>query len=95
MELPYGLGTRNPEAKVRVLPRLALTSKGIVGVSHTTLVILLAAAGSLHVPASAVFMLLGVDTLVDMGRTAMNVVGNRMAAAVAARWEQDLLRARD
>jgi Na+/H+-dicarboxylate symporter len=53
-------------------------------------IVLLAVAGSFQIPTSAVLMLLGVDTLMDMGRTAMNVIGNCMAAAVVARWEGEL-----
>jgi proton glutamate symport protein len=76
--------------QIFLLATLALTSKGIAGVPRATLVTLLAVAGSFHIPASAVLMLLGVDTLMDMGRTAMNVIGNCMAAAVVARWEGEL-----
>ena len=76
--------------QVYLLATLMLTSKGIAGVPRATLVTLLAVAGSFHIPASAVLMLLGVDTLMDMGRTATNVIGNGMAAAVVARWEGEL-----
>ena len=55
-----------------------------------TLVILIAITASIHIPSTAVIMLLGVDTLMDMGRTSMNVVGNCMAAAVVASWEGEL-----
>ncbi|MGA2809674.1 MAG: dicarboxylate/amino acid:cation symporter [Terracidiphilus sp.] len=73
--------------QIILLATLVLTSKGIAGVPRATLVVLLAVAGSFQIPATAVLMLLGVDTLMDMGRTAMNVIGNCMAAAVVARWE--------
>jgi proton glutamate symport protein len=76
--------------QIVLLATLVLTSKGIAGVPRATLVILMAVAGSFHIPATAVLMLLGVDTLMDMGRTAMNVIGNCMAAAVVARWEGEL-----
>jgi proton glutamate symport protein len=76
--------------QIVLLATLALTSKGIAGVPRATLVVLLAVAGSFQIPTSAVLMLLGVDTLMDMGRTAMNVIGNCMAAAVVARWEGEL-----
>jgi proton glutamate symport protein len=76
--------------QIVLLATLALTSKGIAGVPRATLVTLLAVAGSFQIPASAVLMLLGVDTLMDMGRTALNVIGNCMAAAVVARWEGEL-----
>jgi proton glutamate symport protein len=73
-----------------MLATLMLTSKGVAGVPRATLVILLASAASLHIPTSAIMLILGVDTLMDMGRTAMNIIGNCMAAAVVARWEGDL-----
>ena len=73
--------------QIVLLATLALSSKGIAGVPRATLVVLLGVAGSFQIPTAAVFMLLGVDTLMDMGRTGLNVVGNCMAAAVVARWE--------
>jgi proton glutamate symport protein len=73
-----------------MLATLMLTSKGVAGVPRASLVVLMASAASLHIPATAVLMILGVDTLMDMGRTAMNVLGNCMAAAVVARWEGEM-----
>ena len=76
--------------QIVMLATLVLTSKGIAGVPRATLVILMAVASEFQIPAAAVLMLLGVDTLMDMGRTAMNVIGNCLAAAVVARWEGEL-----
>jgi proton glutamate symport protein len=76
--------------QIVLLTTLVLTSKGIAGVPRATLVILMAVASSFQIPAAAVLMLLGIDTLMDMGRTAMNVIGNCLAAAVVARWEGEL-----
>ena len=73
-----------------MLATLMLTSKGVAGVPRASLVVLMASAASLHIPATAVLIILGVDTLMDMGRTAMNVLGNCTAAAVVARWEGEL-----
>ena len=73
--------------QIFLLATLMLTSKGVAGVPRAALVTLLAVAGSFHIPASAVLLLLGVDTLMDMGRTLLNVVGNCMASAVIARSE--------
>ena len=67
---------------------LMLTSKGVAGVPRSVLVILIGMAASFHIPAAAIMILLGVDTLMDMGRTAMNVIGNCMASAVVAKWEE-------
>ena len=66
---------------------LMLTSKGVAGVSRASLVILLATASSLGLPTEPVFLLLGVDQLLDMARTAVNVLGNCLATVVVARWE--------
>jgi proton glutamate symport protein len=74
--------------QIVLLATLALSSKGIAGVPRATLVVLMGVAGSFQIPSTAVLMLLGVDTLMDMGRTGLNVVGNCMAAAVVARWEE-------
>jgi proton glutamate symport protein len=80
----------NVGQQIVMLATLVLTSKGIAGVPRATLVILMAVASEFQIPAAAVLMLLGVDTLMDMGRTAMNVIGNCLAAAVVARWEGEL-----
>ncbi len=69
---------------------LMLTSKGVAGVPRAVLVILLGTAASFHIPTTAIMIILGVDTLMDMGRTAMNVIGNCMASAVVAKWEGQL-----
>ncbi len=68
---------------------LMLTSKGVAGVSRAALVILLATATSLGLPTEPVFLLLGVDQLLDMGRTAVNVLGNCLATVVMAKWEDE------
>jgi proton glutamate symport protein len=73
-----------------MLATLMLTSKGVAGVPRATLVVLMASAASLRIPATAILVLLGIDTLLDMGRSAMNVIGNGMAAVVVARWENEL-----
>ncbi|HEY6350071.1 MAG TPA: cation:dicarboxylase symporter family transporter [Candidatus Angelobacter sp.] len=69
---------------------LMLTSKGVAGVPRAVLVILLGTVASFHLPEWPVFVLLGVDQLMDMGRTMINVVGNCLATAVIARWEGEL-----
>jgi proton glutamate symport protein len=70
---------------------LMLTSKGIAGVPRATLVVLMATASTFHLPYEPIFMILGVDTLIDMARTSLNVTGNCLASAVIARWEGVLL----
>ncbi len=66
---------------------LMLTSKGVAGVPRSALVILLATAASFGLPTEPIFIILGIDSLMDMGRTAVNVVGNCLATAVIASWE--------
>jgi proton glutamate symport protein len=68
---------------------LMLTSKGVAGVSRAALVILLGTVGSFGLPVEPVFILLGIDQLMDMGRTAVNVLGNCLATVIVARWEGD------
>jgi proton glutamate symport protein len=69
---------------------LMLTSKGVAGVPRAVLVVLMATAGSLHLPTEPIFLILGVDALIDMARTSVNVTGNCLASAVIARWEGEL-----
>jgi len=66
---------------------LILTSKGVAGVPRATLVVLLATAATFRLPTEPIFVILGIDALMDMGRTMINVVGNCLASAVVARWE--------
>jgi len=74
-----------------ILFTLMLTSKGVAGVSRASLVILLATAGSFGLPSEPIFLLLGIDPLLDMARTAVNVAGNCLATVVVARWEGEPL----
>ena len=69
---------------------LMLTSKGIAGVPRAVLVVLLATASTLHLPTEPIFVIMGVDAIIDMARTAVNVIGNCLASAVVARWEGEL-----
>jgi proton glutamate symport protein len=66
---------------------LMVTSKGVAGVPRAVLVVLMATASTFHLPYEPIFILLGVDTLIDMARTSCNVTGNCLASAVIARWE--------
>ncbi len=66
---------------------LMLTSKGVAGVPRASLVILSATAASFHLPAEPIFIIMGIDALMDMGRTAVNVMGNCLASVVIAKWE--------
>jgi len=69
---------------------LMLTSKGVAGVPRASLVILAGTLGTFHLPVEAVTTIFGVDVLMDMARTSVNVVGNCLATVVTARWEGEL-----
>ena len=69
---------------------LLLTSKGTAGVARASLVIVLAAANSFHLPTDSFYLLFAVDPLMDMVRTTVNVVGNCLATVVVGRWEHEL-----
>ena len=73
-----------------LLLTLMLTSKGVAGVPRAALVILLGTVSSFGLPAEPVFIILGIDALMDMARTATNVLGNCLATLVIARWEGEL-----
>jgi len=77
-------------AQLAMVFTLMLTSKGVAGVPRATLVVLLATASTFHLPTEPIFLILGVDAFADMGRTAVNVIGNCLAAAVVARSEGEL-----
>ena len=66
---------------------LMLTSKGVAGVPRAALVILAATVASFNLPPEGVALLLGIDTILDMARTSVNVLGNCLATAVVAKWE--------
>jgi len=66
---------------------LMLTSKGVAGVPRAALVVLTATLGQFNLPIEGAAILLGIDQVMDMGRTAVNVMGNCISTAVVARWE--------
>ncbi len=70
-----------------MLLTLMLTSKGVAGVPRASLVILLGTLSSFNLPVEPVFIILGIDELMDMARTMTNVLGNCLATVVIARWE--------
>lgn len=78
------------ETQLVMMLTLMLTSKGVAAVPRASLVILLGTAASFGLPAWPIFIILGIDELMDMARTAINVVGNCLATVVIARWEGEL-----
>ena len=76
--------------QIGMMLMLMLTSKGVAGVPRAALVILAATVVSYNLPLEGVALVLGVDALMDMGRTATNVIGNCLASVVVAKWEGQL-----
>jgi proton glutamate symport protein len=74
-------------AQVFMMFTLMLTSKGVAGVPRSVLVLLFATAASFHLPTEPIFVILGIDAVADMGRTAINVLGNCLASVIVAKWE--------
>ena len=68
---------------------LMLTSKGIAGVPRVSLIVLAGTLASFNIPIIGVAILLGIDQILDMGRTTVNLIGNCVATVVIARWEND------
>ena len=80
--MPLGLGEQ-----LIILLTLMITSKGVAGVPRSSLVILAGTLAHFGLPLEGVAVILGVDTLMDMGRTTINLVGNCLASVVMGRWE--------
>jgi Na+/H+-dicarboxylate symporter len=70
---------------------LMLTSKGIAGVPRASLVVIAGTLATFNIPEAGLALLLGIDPLLDMGRSATNVVGNSIATAVVSKWEGELV----
>ena len=82
----YGIDLSLTDEIVLVIT-LMVTSKGIAGVPGVSFVVLLATLGSVGIPLEGLAFIAGVDRIMDMARTALNVVGNALAVLVIARWE--------
>jgi proton glutamate symport protein len=80
VEIPFG-------TQLVMLLTLMLTSKGVAGVPRASLVILAGTLATFNLPIEGIAVILGVDTLMDMARTSVNLLGNCLATAVVARWE--------
>jgi len=78
------------EKQLLIVFTLMLTSKGVAGVPRASMVILLGTAASFGLPTWPIYIILGIDELMDMARTSVNVLGNCLATAVIARWEGEL-----
>ena len=85
-DIPLTLGT-----KIAMLLTLMLTSKGVAGVPRASLVVIAATLSQFNLPEEGLLLILGIDTFLDMGRSATNVIGNSLATAVVAKWEGQLV----
>ena len=83
--IPLSLGQQ-----ITMLALLMITSKGIAGVPRASLVVIAATLPVFHLPEAGLLLIIGVDHLLDMGRSATNVVGNSVAAVMVSRWEKQL-----
>jgi Na+/H+-dicarboxylate symporter len=85
-DIQLGWGTQ-----IAMLLTLMLTSKGVAGVPRASLVVIAATLSQFSLPEEGLLLLLGIDTFLDMGRSATNVIGNSLATAVVAKWEGQLV----
>jgi Na+/H+-dicarboxylate symporter len=85
-DIQLGIGTQ-----IAMLLTLMLTSKGVAGVPRASLVVIAATLSQFKLPEEGLLLLLGIDTFLDMGRSATNVIGNSLATAVVAKWEGQLV----
>lgn len=73
--------------QITLMLTLMVTSKGIAGVPGVSFVVLLSTLGTVGIPLEGLAFILGIDRILDMGRTVVNVIGNALASLVMARWE--------
>jgi Na+/H+-dicarboxylate symporter len=85
-DIPLSMGTQ-----IAMLLTLMLTSKGVAGVPRASLVVIAATLSQFSLPEEGLLLILGIDTFLDMGRSATNVIGNSLATAVVAKWEGQLV----
>lgn len=81
--------------QITMLFVLMLTSKGIAGVPRASLVVIAATLQQFGLPEAGLLLIMGVDSFLDMGRSATNALGNSIATAVVAKWEGELLSSED
>ena len=77
------------EQQLIIMFALMVTSKGIAGIPRVALIVLAGSLTSFQIPIVGVAILLGIDQLLDMGRTTVNLIGNCVATVVIARWENE------
>jgi Na+/H+-dicarboxylate symporter len=85
----YGIDISTAD-QIKMMLILLVTSKGVAGVPRASLVVISGTLGMFNIPLEGLLLLLAVDQILDMGRSATNVVGNAVASAVVAKWEGEL-----
>ena len=85
----YGIEMTTHEQIIMML-MLLVTSKGMAGVPRASLVVIAGMLGAFNIPEAGLLLLLGIDQVLDMGRSATNVIGNAVATAVISKWEKEL-----
>lgn len=85
----YGIDMTLADQLIMLLV-LLFTSKGVAGVPRASLIVIAATLSMFHIPEAGLLLLLGIDQILDMGRSAANVFGNSIAAALVSRWEKAL-----
>ncbi len=80
----------SPTQQIIMLLVLMLTSKGIAGVPRASILIISAVLGQFNIPQEGLLLLVAVDHFFDMGRSAINVIGNALVAGIVARWEKEI-----
>ena len=78
------------QQEITMMLMLLVTSKGMAGVPRASLVVIAGMLSAFHIPEGGLLLLLGIDQLLDMGRSATNVIGNAVATAVVSKWEGEL-----
>lgn len=76
--------------QLAMLATLMITSKGVAGVPRASLVVIASTLSQFNIPEAGLLMIMGIDTFLDMGRSATNVIGNSLATSVVAKWEGEL-----
>lgn len=82
----YGIDMSTSD-QIKMMLILLVTSKGMAGIPRASLVVIAGTLATFHIPVEGLLLLLGIDQILDMGRSATNVVGNAVATAVVSRWE--------
>ena len=76
--------------QIKMMLILLVTSKGMAGIPRASLVVIAGMLTTFNIPAEGLLLLLGIDQILDMGRSATNVVGNAVATALVSKWEKEL-----